>query len=120
MEYLRGILGYSTVIDLSNAVEESLFLEGTGSLVLDRVNSVAYVGLSERADAGLADKWADILGYKEVVSFDAVDGSNNPIYHTNVLMAIGTEVAVVCLDAVQDDSQRRALLVRYMSIAGPV
>lgn len=108
-------MGYSTVIDLRHFEKDHRFLEGTGGLVLDRVNGVAYVALSERADAGLAEKWADTLGYKEVVSFIATDSDSSPIYHTNVMMAIGTEVAIVCLEAVQDDNQRRTLLVRNLS-----
>ncbi|KAL6778291.1 hypothetical protein ACKKBG_A17635 [Auxenochlorella protothecoides x Auxenochlorella symbiontica] len=84
-------------------------LEGTGSLVLDRVNGVAYVALSERADAALADDWARRLGYDRVVAFSSGDGAGGAVYHTNVMMAVGTDLAVACLASVADDGERRAL-----------
>jgi hypothetical protein len=80
--------------------------------VLDRVNGVAYVALSERADRGLAEAWVSSLGYKELVTFSSADGRGKPVYHTNVMMAIGTDVAVVCADSVADAKERQHLLVR--------
>ena len=94
-------------------------LEGTGSLVLDRVNGVAYVALSERADASLAEEWAQRLGYREVVTFVSTDGAGGAVYHTNVMMAVGTDVAVVCLESVDDERERarlRAALERHHAI----
>jgi hypothetical protein len=81
-------------------------------LVLDRVNGVAYVALSERADRGLAEAWVSSLGYKELVTFSSADGRGKPVYHTNVMMAIGTDVAVVCADSVANAKERQHLLVR--------
>lgn len=78
------------------------FLEGTGSLVLDRVNRVAYVAISERSDKGLAEHWGKLNKY-EVVSFDAKDRNGDPIYHTNVMMSIGTEAALVCKDSLSTE-----------------
>lgn len=85
------------------------FFEGTGVLVLDRVHGTAYVCLSERADAGLAAIWAEAVGYRDVVTFRAADARGAPIYHTNVMMAVGSGVAVVCLAAVRDDKERARL-----------
>lgn len=80
--------------------------------MLDRVNGVAYVALSERADQGLAEQWVSAMGYRELVTFRSVDARRKPVYHTNVMMAVGTDVAVVCADSVADARERRHLLVR--------
>jgi len=89
------------------------YFEGTGVLVLDRVNGVAYVNVSERADEALAERWLDkVGGYNEIVAFRASDARGSRVYHTNVMMAVGTGVAVVCGDSVRDDKERRHLLQR--------
>jgi hypothetical protein len=105
---------YTRVIDLSPHERDSphgRYFEGTGVLVLDRINGVAYVSLSERADKGLAEEWVDKLGYKELVAFHSVDQRGKAVYHTNVMMAVGTDVAVVCAEAVADFKERKHLLV---------
>ena len=109
---LEQVIGYDRVVDLSSAEEEGRYLEGTGALVLDRVHGVAYVALSERADASLAEKWVELLGYKELVAFRSVDAHGCTVYHTNVMMAVGTSVAVVCLESVVDVEERRRLTER--------
>ena len=86
------------------------FLEGTGSLVLDHINRVAYVAASERSDVALASAWASTIGFSELVAFDATDADGRPIYHTNVVMSIGTSFAVVCAEAIEDDGQRERVL----------
>lgn len=91
---------------------EKKYLEGTGALVLDRVNGVAYVDLSERADLDLAERWVAEMGYDELVTFRATDLRGKPVYHTNVMMAIGTGVAVVCGESLGDPKERRRLLGR--------
>ena len=110
--------GRSRILDLSPAEKGGppapfpptpAFFEGTGVLVLDRVNGVAYVCLSERADAGLAAAWAEAVGYKEVVTFNSHDARDARIYHTNVMMAVGSGVAVVCLASVRDAKERERL-----------
>lgn len=108
---LEGFRRYTHVIDLSRqeTAAEPRFLEGTGSLVLDRIHRVAYAAISERTDARLAAAWGRLLGYT-VVPFHAVDGGGRPIYHTNVMMAIGTRWAVVAADAIPDAAERAAVL----------
>ena len=106
---------YSRVVDLSgleSSAHGARHFEGTGALVLDRVNGVAYVALSERADVQVAEQWVDALGYKELVTFHSHDKRGKAVYHTNVMMAIGTDVAVVCLESVQDHKERQHLEVR--------
>ena len=98
----------SHLIDLSPHELGGRCLEGTGSLVLDRVARVAYACRSPRTDAALLEQWARELGYR-VVEFDAVDREGRAIYHTNVVMCVGTGWAVVCLDAIPDQAERAAV-----------
>jgi hypothetical protein len=100
------------VIDLSDAEQEEKFLEGTGSMVLDRENGLAYCALSERSDLDLLDEFCEIFGYKAIPfsAFQSVEGKRMPIYHTNVLLTIGESFAVFCADSVDDDLERTAVL----------
>jgi len=84
--------------------EEQLFLEGTGSLVLDRKNRVVYCCVSQRSDAHIAKVWSDTLKYK-LVTFSA-SFQNQPIYHTNVVMCVGTHFAIVCSEVIADVDER--------------
>jgi hypothetical protein len=98
----------SQIIDISDLENSGKFLEGTGSLVLDRVNKIAYAALSERTNAEVLDTWAQKSGY-EVVKFHAfhsVDGKRLPVSHTNVIMSICTDLAVICLDSIDDLNER--------------
>lgn len=110
LEYLEGTLGYEIrhVLDLTLEADRQRFLEGTGSLVLDRVHRVAYACLSPRTDKALLEEWARQLDYTLCV-FHAVDRQGQDIYHTNVMMSVGHTFAVVCLDAVPDAAEREAL-----------
>jgi hypothetical protein len=99
------------VVDLTHHEGDGHFLEGTGSLVLDRVNRIAYACLSSRTHLDPLGEFAQRMGY-EVVAFDAVDRGGVPIYHTNVLMNVGAQLAVVCADAIPRDEQREAVLGR--------
>ncbi|MCF0166761.1 MAG: amidinotransferase [Bacteroidales bacterium] len=93
------------VIDLSWWENEGKYLEGTGSMVLDRVNRIAYACLSPRTDREVLEDFCSKLGYTYIL-FTAKDGKGTDIYHTNVMMSIGTEVAVVCLEAIADEDER--------------
>lgn len=79
------------------------FLEGTGALVLDRIHNVAYACVSERCDEDLARAWAATHGYR-LMSFAAFDEKERPIYHTNVMMSVGTRGAVVCRPSVSEET----------------
>lgn len=98
---------YTQVYDLTREEDTTnpAFLEGTGSLVLDRVNHIAYVALSQRSDLGLARAWARVMGYT-LVPFTSVDRHGRAIYHTNVMMSVGTGVAVVCGESIVDEAER--------------
>merc|ERR1711925_32028 len=79
-------------------------LEGTGSLVLDRQNRIAYAALSKRTNSMVIDEWAAYLDYS-TVTFDARDRSGEEIYHTNVLMSIGATFAVVCTESIRNGDE---------------
>jgi hypothetical protein len=96
-------------IDLSAHEDDGRYLEGTGSLVLDRVHRLAYACLSPRTHLDALGDFAQQLDY-EVVSFDAVDAAGVPIYHTNVLMCLGESFAVLCGATIRDASRRDAIL----------
>lgn len=98
-------------IDLSYREAEGKFLEGTGSLVLDRVTRTAYACLSPRTDLDVLAEFALRLDY-EVLAFAATDGAGMPVYHTNVMMAVGTQFAVICAEAISNPQHRAAVLAR--------
>jgi hypothetical protein len=102
--------GYRTsrTVDLSYREEQAKFLEGTGSLVLDRANRVAYAGLSPRTDLDVLGEFAQQLDY-DLVTFEAFDAAGKPVYHTNVLMAIGSRFAVLCGEVIADPTHRAAV-----------
>jgi len=99
------------VVDLSHQEQAGRYLEGTGSMVLDRVNRVAYACLSSRTQLDALGDFAQRMEY-DVVAFDAVDRDGAPIYHTNVVMNIGEELAVICDEAIARREQREAVLQR--------
>jgi hypothetical protein len=97
------------VIDLSAHEQNGHFLEGTGSMVLDRANHITYACVSTRTHLDPLGDFAQRMDY-DVVAFDAVDRDGVPIYHTNVLMNIGEQLAVICDEALPRDDQREAVL----------
>lgn len=97
------------IVDLAHHEQAGHFLEGTGSLVLDRVNRIAYACLSSRTHLDPLGEFAQRLDY-DVIAFDAVDEGGAPIYHTNVLMNVGEKLAVVCEEALPRRDQRTAVL----------
>ena len=113
IDSLASDCGYAVrqVIDLSHHEDAGHFLEGTGSMVLDRVNHIAYAGLSTRTHLDPLGEFAQRMDY-DIVAFDATDKSGTTIYHTNVLMNIGEELAVICDAAISKDDQRAAVLER--------
>lgn len=96
-------------IDLSSYVDRSMFLEGTGSLVLDRENKIAYAAISPRTDVTMVNIFAEEMDYKPV-TFRSYDKDNQLIYHTNVIMSVGSDFAVVALDSITQNEDREILL----------
>lgn len=97
------------VIDLSRFEKQGQFLEGTGSMVLDRENKIAYACVSPRTDEEVLDTFCEHAGYKPLL-FNAVDQNGKAIYHTNVLMAIAAKYVVICLEAIADDDEMEAVI----------
>lgn len=100
---------YPDVVDLTGEEAAGRYLEGTGSLVLDPVARIAYAAVSGRTDPGLARDWAARFGYEPLL-FRARDSRGRAIYHTNVLLAIGTGWAIVCAEAIADTVDRTEVL----------
>jgi hypothetical protein len=96
------------LLDLSEEENHGRFLEGTGSLVLDRSNRVAYAARSARTDEALAKRWCEVMNYTPVVfnSMQTVDGKRMPIYHTNVMMSVGEAFALWCPSSIDDTIER--------------
>jgi hypothetical protein len=93
------------IIDLSRFEVEGKFLEGTGSMVLDRENKIAYACLSPRTNRNVLDLFCEQARYK-AICFEAVDEKGTAIYHTNVLMCIGSKFSVICLDSIPNPHER--------------
>ena len=107
---------YDDVMDLRNCESKSQILEGTGSLVLDREHRIAYACLSPRTNEPILLSWAKKMDYS-VIAFESFDNQGTPVYHTNVMMHVGTRFAVVCLDSVRNPEQH-ANLVRSLEQNG--
>lgn len=105
--------------DYTSAEEDDLFLEGTGNLLLDRTNEIAYCALSPRADEGLVIEFCEDLEMNPVIfeAFQTVGGERKHIYHTNVMMCLGDTFAVICADSI-DDKQDRKLVLSKLKESG--
>jgi len=99
------------LIDYSENEFENSFLEGTGSIVLDRANRIAYTALSPRTDKDLFEKFCEDMHYRpfSFIATQQIDNEHLPIYHTNVMMSIASELAIVCLEAVESRDERENL-----------
>jgi hypothetical protein len=102
------------IIDFSSWEDRGFFLEGTGSMVLDRPNRVAYAAQSSRTHAEVLADFAQRADY-ELCVFEAADSAGAAIYHTNVMLSIGEKFAVICADAISDTPKREAVLSRLMA-----
>lgn len=107
VETLRG--RYGTVIDLTGEEASDRFLEGTGSLVVDEAGRIVYANTSSRTDPDLAEDWAERFGH-DLVMFRARDRDGREVYHTNVVMSVGTDWAVVCGAAIEESVDRSEVL----------
>ena len=99
----------AALLDLTYYEKRNLFLEGTGSLILDRNEHLAYACQSPRTCEEVLEEWSFKMGY-DYFLFHAEDMNGNPIYHTNVMMSVGEQLAVVCLDAITDIEERMSLI----------
>ena len=109
----------NNIVDYTSAEDEGVFLEGTGSLLLDRVNRKAYCALSPRADESLFIEFCEDFEFTPVVftANQTVEGKRLPIYHTNVMMCLAETFAVICLDTI-DDKKERKNVVKHLEQDG--
>ena len=116
LELLKATYRVQDIIDYSGLEHDGIFLEGTGAMVLDNEERVAYVARSNRADPIALERFCTNFGYEPMV-FDAADPSGTPIYHTNVLMCIGTDFVLAGTSMMQPEA-RRAEIVERLSAGG--
>lgn len=112
IQLLSDRYSVSRELSLVDGEEMDIYLEGTGSMILDRPNRVVYACRSLRTDESLLQRFCEEMGY-EMELFDAVDKDGMPIYHTNVMMALGLNLVVICLDSIRDTQERQNLEARF-------
>ena len=111
LEMLKSEYRVQTIIDYSGLEPDGIFLEGTGAMVLDHVSRVAYMARSHRADTNVLERFCTDFMYEPMV-FDAVDSAGVPVYHTNVMACVGTDVALVALELIPDAARREQVRER--------
>jgi len=116
LELLKSEYRVQTIVDYSGLEPDGIFLEGTGAMVLDHVSRVAYTARSHRADTHVLERFCADFGY-EPMAFDAVDSEGVPVYHTNVMGCVGTEVALFALGMIPDEERREQVRER-LSVNG--
>jgi len=114
IDQLSNRFGPLEIMDLTFYEDQDRFLEGTGSIVFDYANKIAYACHSPRTDERVLEDLCHRLGYTSFL-FDAVDESEKPIYHTNVMLCVGERVAVVCLDSMKSELDQERLLRSFAS-----
>ena len=118
LELLKSHYRVQTIIDYSGLEPDGIFLEGTGAMVLDHVSRVAYTAISHRADTNVLERFCADFNY-EPMAFEAVDEQGVPVYHTNVIACVGTDVALIALEMIKDEV-RRAQVRERLEVNGRV
>lgn len=111
IEMLKAEYRVQDVIDYTGMELDGLFLEGTGAMVLDHIGRIAYVARSNRADPILLERFCTHFGFEPMV-FDTADAAGNPVYHTNVIMCVGSEFALIALDMIANPVRRAEVKAR--------
>ena len=111
LDLLRRKMNHRKLIDLTHWEKEGAYLEGTGSMIFDRDKRIAYCCRSPRTSEKVLADFCSRMNYDALV-FDATDKEGNLIYHTNVMMEVGTQVAVICAEAIRDEKERQKVLSR--------
>lgn len=106
ISYLQETYEVSEVKSFAQHEDRGVILEGTGSMIIDRPNKIIYACLSQRTDQRLLDELAAELGGYEVIGFVAVDDQGVPYYHTNVIMTLGDDLAIICLESIASPAER--------------
>jgi hypothetical protein len=111
LELLKSQYRVQTIVDYSGLEPDGIFLEGTGAMVLDHVSRVAYTAVSHRADTNVLERFCSDFNY-EPMAFAAFDSDGVPVYHTNVIACVGTDVALIALEMIPDEQRREAVRER--------
>ena len=111
LEMLKSEYRVQAIVDYSGLEPDGIFLEGTGAMVLDHVSRVAYTARSYRADAAVLERFCTDFNY-EPMAFDAVDSAGVPVYHTNVIACVGTDVSLIALEMIPDKVRREQVRER--------
>lgn len=106
IDELKKHFAVTQFLDFTEFENQNKFLEGTGSLVLDRENKIAYAGISSRTNEDVLENWANEMDF-EICKFRSFDETGKAIYHTNVMMCLGNKFAVVCLESISDENEKR-------------
>lgn len=109
IEKVKAKFVVNAQVDLSSYENKNIFLEGTGSMVLDRENKIAYACLSQRTDINVLNDFCVQLGFQSV-SFVATDAQGFPIYHTNVMMCVADRFVVICLESIKDEQEKNSVI----------
>ena len=109
IDTIKSNFNCQKIIDLTDWEKKGKFLEGTGSMVLDRVSKIAYACKSPRTSEEVFNDFCSKLGFTPIL-FNAVDKNNKMIYHTNVLMCVGTTFAILCSDSIKDEMERKKVM----------
>jgi hypothetical protein len=109
IDLLKDKFNVRNLIDITNFENQEKFLEGTGSIIYDHTNKLAYACRSPRTDETLLIQLCKQIGYESVV-FNAIDENGKPIYHTNVMMWLGEKMAGVCLDSIKSEHEQETVL----------
>ena len=112
IDFLESNYKIQNILDLTELEKEGTFLEGTGSMVLDHQNKIAYGCLSERLDKEAFTNWCHKMQFKPI-AFKAVDDKAQPIYHTNVMMCMGNQFVVICLESIPNVEEKQMVLESF-------
>jgi hypothetical protein len=113
IEFLQANYKIENLLDITQFEKEGKFLEGTGSMVLDHQSKIAYGCISERLDKEAFTYWCDKMQFKPI-SFKALDDKAQPIYHTNVMMCMGNQFVVICLESIPNALEKQILLECFL------
>lgn len=117
LERLKEDFVVNEIVDFSEAEFDGRFLEGTGSMILDRQNKIVYAALSVRTQESVLDDFCEKFDYESVkfIAYQTVGEERLPIYHTNVMMCVADEYAILCADAIDDQAERTAVITKLES-----
>lgn len=113
LDFLQKNYKIENLLDLTDLEKEGKFIEGTGSMVLDHQNKISYGCLSERLDKEAFTYWCNKMQFKPI-SFKALDHKAQSIYHTNVMMCMGNQFVVICLESIPDEQEKQIVLESFL------